>query len=60
MKPGWLHRGDQHCDKGAPFHRLIGPPGERVAAWQAWSSQGSKCTSDAKKRRKKVPRIDTS
>ena len=35
MKSGRLHQGDQHCDKGAPFHRLVGPPGRKVAAWRA-------------------------
>ena len=59
MKSDRLHWGDQHCDKGAPFRRQVGPPGGRVAAWRAWSPQGSKCTSDAKKRREEVPSVDT-
>ena len=42
-----LHRGDQHCDKGAPLHKLTGPPRGRVAAWRARSPQGLRCTSDA-------------
>ena len=60
MKSCGLHPGGQHCDKGAPFHTPVGPPGGRVAAWRAWSPQGSKCTSDAKKRREEVPGMDTS
>ena len=40
-KSGRLRWIDQHCDKGTPFHRLVGPPGGRVAAWRAWSPQGS-------------------
>ena len=58
MKSGRLHRGDQNCDKGAPFQRPVAPPGGRVAAWQAWSPQGSKCTFEAKKRRKEGPSMD--
>ena len=58
-KSSRLHQGDHHCDKGAPFHRPVRPPGGRVAAWRAWSPQRSKCTRDAEKRRKKVPGMDT-
>ena len=54
-----LHRGDQNSED-APFHRSVGPPGGRFAAWRAWSPQGSKYTSDGKKRREEVPRMDTS
>ena len=35
MESGRLHRGDHHCDKGASFHRPVGPLGGRVAAWRA-------------------------
>ena len=54
-KSGRLHRDEQHCDKGPRFHKPIGPPRGRVAAWRAWSPQWSKCTSATKKRGEEVP-----
>ena len=56
---GRLHRSDHHCDRGAPFHRPVGPQGGRVAAWWASSPQRSKCICDAKKGRREVPSMDT-